>query len=41
MVLEVKDIPKSYGKLKILKEVSFDLKGGEYAAIKLSKIKHN
>lgn len=35
MVLEVKNISKSYGKLKVLKEVSFDLKRGEYAAIKL------
>ena len=34
MVLEVKNISKSYGKLKVLKEV-FDLKRGEYAAIKL------
>ena len=33
MVLEVKNISKSYGKLKVLKEVSFDLKRGEYAAI--------
>lgn len=32
MVLEVKNISKSYGKLKVLKEV-FDLKRGEYAAI--------
>ena len=33
MVLEIKNISKSYGKLKVLKEVSFDLKRGEYAAI--------
>ena len=32
MVLEVKNISKSYGKLKVFKEVSFDLKRGEYAA---------
>ena len=33
MVLEVKNISKSYGKLKVLKEVSFDLKRREYTAI--------
>ena len=33
MVLEVKNISKSYGKLKVLKEVFFDFKRGEYVAI--------
>ena len=33
MVLEVKNISKSYGKLKVLKEVSFDIKREECAAI--------
>ena len=33
MVLEVKNISKSYGKLKVLNEVSFDIKREECAAI--------
>ena len=33
MVLEVKNISKSYGKLKVLNEASFDIKREECAAI--------
>ena len=33
MILEVKNISKSYGKLKVLNEVSFDIKREECAAI--------